>query len=62
MNHYYDEEYSVSGPKFNPLSRWTYEQAIDYADELDLPDSDFEFISQCFSLNELERDYPKGTI
>lgn len=58
----FDEEYSVAEPKHNPLSRWSYEKALDYADELDLPDSDFEFISKCFALNELEQDYPEGTI
>lgn len=62
MNAFFDEEYSVAGPKYNPLRYWSYEQALDYADELDLPDSDFEFISQCFALNELEHDYPAGTI
>jgi hypothetical protein len=62
MNYFYGEEYSVSGPKYNPLGRYSYEQAINYANELDLPDSDFEFISQCFALNELEWDYPEGTI
>lgn len=62
MKPIFDEEYSAAGPKHNPLSRWSYEQALEYADELDLSDSDFEFISKCFSLNELEQDYPKGTI
>ena len=62
MNPFFDEEYSVAGPKHNPLSRWSYEQALDYADELDLSDEDYEFISQCFALNELEQDYPEGTI
>lgn len=45
-------EFSVSGPKRNPLDAWTYEQALDYADELDLPDDDWDFIHQCFALNE----------
>ena len=47
-----DEEYSLEGPKENPLSAWSYDQCCDYADELDLPDSDWVFISQCFQLEE----------
>ena len=46
------DEFSLSGPKRNPLDAWTYEQALDYAEELDLPDDDWEFIHQCFSLTE----------
>ena len=46
------EEFSVSGPQSNPLSRWTYDQALDYAEELDLPDEDWEFIHHCFALEE----------
>ena len=46
------DEFSISGPKSNPLRAWTYQQALDYADELDLPDDDWDFIHQCFSLTE----------
>lgn len=46
------DEFSLDGPKHNPLSDWTYEQALDYADELDLPDDDWEFIHSCFALEE----------
>jgi len=46
------DEFSLDGPKHNPLSDWTYEQALDYADELDLPDEDWEFIHSCFALEE----------
>ena len=46
------DEFSVSGPQRNPLSDWTYEQALDYAEELDLPDDDWEFIHKCFALEE----------
>lgn len=62
MNRSYDEEYLLAGLKQNPLSRWSYEQALDYADELDLPDSDFEFINYCFELNEFEDGHCPGTI
>lgn len=46
------EEFSLDGPAVNPLSHWTYEQALEYADELDLPDEDWELIHQCFALEE----------
>lgn len=46
------DEYCLSGPRRNPLSSWTYMQALDYAEELNLPDTDWEFIHQCFALEE----------
>ena len=48
----YQEEFSLDGPQPNPLSAWSYEQAMDFADELDLPDDDWELIHACFSLTE----------
>lgn len=50
--HYSSEEFSLDGPLPNPLSAWTYEQAMDFADELDLPDDDWEFIHCCYSIYE----------
>jgi hypothetical protein len=47
-----DEEYSLEGPKENPLSAWSLSQCYDFADELDLSDDDFVFITQCFQLEE----------
>ena len=46
------DEYCLSEPRRNPLSSWTYMQALDYAEELNLPDTDWEFIHQCFALEE----------
>ena len=46
------EEFSLEGPPVNPLRAWTYVQALTLADELDLPDEDWEFIAQCFALVE----------
>lgn len=46
------EEFSLDGPSKNPLDRWTYDQALDYADQLDLPDQDWELIHQWFALTE----------
>lgn len=46
------DEFCLSGPKRNPLDAWTYQQALDYAEELDLPDDDWEVIHQCFALEE----------
>lgn len=46
------DEYSLSGTPNNPLDAYTYQQALEYADELDLPDEDWEFIHSCFSLTE----------
>ena len=46
------DKYSLSGTPSNPLDAYTYQQALDYADELDLPDEDWEFIHSCFSLTE----------
>jgi hypothetical protein len=48
----YEEEYSLEGPKENPLSAWSLSQCYDFADELDLSDDDFVFITQCFQLEE----------
>ena len=46
------EEFSVEGPPSNPLSAWTYDQAMVFAQELDLPDEDWELIHSLYSLTE----------
>jgi len=48
----YQEEFSLDGPPVNPLGDFTYEEVCDAAEELDLPDEDWEFINCCFSLYE----------
>jgi len=46
------DEFSLDGPRHNPLGQWTYDQVLDFADQLDLPDDDRVFIHSCFSLTE----------
>jgi len=48
----YPEEFSVSGPPINPLGDWSYEEICDAADQLDLPDEDWDYINWCFLLYE----------
>ncbi|WP_231597229.1 hypothetical protein [Synechococcus sp. CBW1004] len=51
-HHLQPEEFSLEGPPTNPLDRWTYAKVIQYADEMDLPDEDWDWINSCFSLTE----------
>lgn len=46
------EQFCLNGPATNPLAQWSYDQALDFADELDLPDEDWELIHKCFGLME----------
>lgn len=48
----FPEQFSLDGPNTNPLAQWSYDQALDFADELDLADEDWELIHNCYSLTE----------
>lgn len=46
------EEFSLAGPRISPPLMWSFTDAMDLADELELSDRDWEVLNTIYTLTE----------